>query len=62
MHIGDKKEFLLPDRNKYVNMDRHFLNSYMKLVVSTCHARGALATGGMAAATLMPGSNSSDEK
>ncbi|XP_013149037.1 PREDICTED: malate synthase 2, glyoxysomal-like [Papilio polytes] len=43
--FGDRKEFLLPDRNKYVNMDRHFLNSYMRLVVSTCHARGAPATG-----------------
>ncbi|CAH2055811.1 unnamed protein product, partial [Iphiclides podalirius] len=60
--FGDRKEFLLPDRNKYVSMDQHFLNSYMKLVIGTCHARGALATGGMVAATLKPGSNSSDEK
>ncbi|XP_045539511.1 malate synthase, glyoxysomal-like [Papilio machaon] len=60
--FGDRKEFLLPDRNKYVNMDRHFLNSYMRLVVRTCHERGAPATGGMAAAMLKPGSNGSDDE
>ncbi|KPJ18853.1 Malate synthase, glyoxysomal [Papilio machaon] len=60
--FGDRKEFLLPDRNKYVNMDRHFLNSYMRLVVRTCHERGAPATGGMAAAMLKPGCNGSDDE
>ncbi|XP_039748211.1 malate synthase-like isoform X2 [Pararge aegeria] len=60
--FGDRKEFLLPDRNKYVNMDKKFLNSYMKLVVNTCHERGALATGGMAAAMLKPGSDGADDK
>ncbi|OWR44155.1 Malate synthase [Danaus plexippus plexippus] len=58
--FGDRKEFLLPDRNKYVNMDRKFLDSYMKTVVHTCHARGALATGGMAASVLNPGTDGSD--
>ncbi|XP_049836595.1 malate synthase-like [Schistocerca gregaria] len=47
--FGDRKEFVLPDRNKYVNMEKHFLVSYMRLVVQTCHRRGAHATGGMAA-------------
>lgn len=47
--FGDRKEFLLPDRNKYVNMQRHFLKKYMELVIQTCHRRGAHATGGMAA-------------
>lgn len=60
--FGDRKEFMLPDRNKYVNMDLHFLNSYMKLVVSTCHTRGAPATGGMAAAMLRPGSDGTDRE
>ncbi|XP_047027537.1 malate synthase, glyoxysomal-like isoform X1 [Helicoverpa zea] len=60
--FGDREEFLLPDRNKYVNMDRHFLSSYLKLVVSTCHARGAPATGGMAAAMLKPGSDINDKE
>lgn len=43
---------MLPDRNKYVNMQRHFLRSYMDLVIHTCHKRGAHATGGMAATIL----------
>ncbi|XP_023944882.1 uncharacterized protein LOC112050770 [Bicyclus anynana] len=60
--FGDRKEFLLPDRNKYVNMEKKFLNSYMQLVVTTCHERGALATGGMAAAMLKPGSDGTDDK
>lgn len=55
-HIGDRREFILPDRNKYVNMQRHFLAKYMKLVVQTCHKRGAHATGGMAA-LLVPENN-----
>ncbi|XP_060064846.1 uncharacterized protein LOC132545186 [Ylistrum balloti] len=53
--FGTWKEFLLPDRNKYVSMDRHFLKSYMDLVVATCHRRGCPATGGMAA-SLLPNS------
>ncbi|KAI8440981.1 hypothetical protein MSG28_009262 [Choristoneura fumiferana] len=60
--IISKFEFLLPDRNKYVNMDRHFLSSYMRLVIATCHARAAPATGGMAAATLRPGADAADKE
>ena len=30
-------------------MDRHFLSSYVKLLIHTCHKRGAHAMGGMAA-------------
>ena len=40
---------MLPDRSKYVSMEREFLSSYRQLVVATAHARGAPATGGMAA-------------
>uniref|UniRef100_A0A3B3DFY4 malate synthase n=1 Tax=Oryzias melastigma TaxID=30732 RepID=A0A3B3DFY4_ORYME len=50
--FGHRRAFLLPDRSKYVNMEKHFLRSYMDLLVKTCHRRGALATGGMAAALL----------
>ncbi|CAG2053607.1 unnamed protein product [Timema podura] len=50
--FGDRKEFVLPDRSKYVNMERHFLKSYLRLVVQSCHRRGAHATGGMAALLL----------
>ena len=41
-------EFVLPDRSE-VTMDTHFLRSYSKLVIKTCHRRGAYAIGGMAA-------------
>ncbi|KAK1804520.1 hypothetical protein P4O66_020527, partial [Electrophorus voltai] len=50
--FGHRPDFLLPDRSKYVNMEKHFLRSYMDLLVQTCHRRGALATGGMAALLL----------
>jgi len=41
-------EYVLPDRGA-VTMQRHFLRSYSELVIKTCHRRGALAIGGMAA-------------
>ncbi|XP_078532913.1 malate synthase-like [Lissotriton helveticus] len=50
--FGHRTEFLLPDRSKYVNMEKLFLKSYMDLLVRTCHRRGAPATGGMAALLL----------
>ena len=39
---------VLPDR-QVVSMDKPFLNAYSRLLVKTCHQRGALAMGGMAA-------------
>lgn len=42
------KEFVLPDRSE-LTMDKHFLASYAKLLIATCHRRGAYAMGGMAA-------------
>ncbi|XP_010900571.5 malate synthase-like [Esox lucius] len=56
--LGHREAFLLPDRSKYVNMQKLFLRSYMDLLVQTCHRRGALATGGMAA-LLLPGDRDS---
>ena len=44
----NKKEFVLPDREQ-VTMDKHFLNSYVQLLIKTCHKRGIHAMGGMAA-------------
>jgi malate synthase len=41
-------DFILPDRAE-VTMDRHFLDSYVQLLIKTCHRRGAHAMGGMAA-------------
>ncbi len=40
--------FILPDRGQ-VTMDRHFMKSYVNLLIQTCHSRGAHAMGGMAA-------------
>ena len=39
---------MLPNRAE-VTMDRHFLNSYVQLLIETCHRRGIHAMGGMAA-------------
>lgn len=39
---------VLPDR-QVVTMNKGFLNAYSRLLVATCHRRGALAMGGMAA-------------
>ena len=40
--------FVLPNRSE-VTMGRHFLKSYVDLLIQTCHKRGAHAMGGMAA-------------
>ena len=40
--------FVLPDRAR-VTMDRHFLKSYVDLLIRTCHRRHIHAMGGMAA-------------
>jgi malate synthase len=44
----DRPDFVLPDRAT-VTMDRHFLKSYVDLLIATCHRRGIHAMGGMAA-------------
>lgn len=41
-------DFVLPDRAQ-VTMNVHFLESYCKLLIQTCHRRGIHAMGGMAA-------------
>ncbi|MFF0341515.1 malate synthase A [Kribbella sp. NPDC004875] len=41
-------DFVLPDRNA-VTMTAPFLRAYTRLLVRTCHRRGAFAMGGMAA-------------
>jgi malate synthase len=43
-----RPEFVLPDRSQ-VTMERHFLSSYVELLIQTCHRRGIHAMGGMAA-------------
>jgi malate synthase len=44
----NRPDFLLPDRST-VTMDKHFLSSYVHLLIQTCHRRGIHAMGGMAA-------------
>lgn len=60
--FGTNKDFLIPDRNKYVNVSKKFLRNYVRLVIATCHRHGALATGGMAAQILPPNVNHNDQK
>ena len=43
---------VLPDRQS-VTMEQGFLDAYSRLLIKTCHRRGAMAMGGMAA--LIPG-------
>ena len=43
-----RPDFVLPDRSQ-VTMTTHFLRSYSLLCIQTCHKRGAMAMGGMAA-------------
>jgi malate synthase len=44
----NRPDFVLPNRAE-VTMDRHFLHSYVVLLIKTCHRRGIHAMGGMAA-------------
>ncbi|MEZ8445893.1 malate synthase A [Vibrio splendidus] len=46
--LKNHKDRILPDRHG-IGMDQEFLNAYSQLLVRTCHARGALAMGGMSA-------------
>ncbi len=45
------KNVILPDRSK-VNMFVPFMSNYNKLLVDTCHRRGAFAMGGMSAQVI----------
>ena len=44
----NRPDFVLPNR-ALVTMERHFLSSYVQLLIKTCHRRGIHAMGGMAA-------------
>ncbi len=46
--FSHRADCLLPDRS-LVTMDKHFLKSYVELLIYTCHRRGIHAMGGMAA-------------
>ena len=44
----NRADFVLPNRAE-ATMERHFLSSYVRLLIETCHRRGVHAMGGMAA-------------
>ena len=44
----NRPDFVLPDRST-LTMEKHFLKSYVELLIQTCHRRGIHAMGGMAA-------------
>jgi len=46
--LRNDRRYLLPDRIQ-VTMDKGFLKAYSELLIRTCHHRGAMAMGGMAA-------------
>ncbi|MEH6651892.1 MAG: malate synthase A [Motiliproteus sp.] len=46
--LREHPDRVLPDRQQ-MTMDQPFLSAYSRLLVSTCHRRGAFAMGGMAA-------------
>jgi malate synthase len=47
-NLGDRSDFVLPDRAE-ITMTVPFMRAYTELLVRTCHKRGAHAIGGMAA-------------
>ncbi len=53
--------FVLPDRS-IVTMDKHFLKSYVDLLIRTCHRRGIHAMGGMAAQIPIKNDPAANEK
>ena len=54
-------ECVLPDRGQVV-MTTHFLRSYSKLLIDTCHSRGAFAMGGMSAFIPVKNDEAANEK
>ena len=52
--------FVLPDRGS-VMMEKHFLASYVALLIRTCHRRGIHAMGGMAAQIPIKGDDAANE-
>ncbi len=57
----NRPDFVLPDRAT-VTMERHFLASYVRLLIKTCHRRGIHAMGGMAAQIPIKSDPEANEK
>ena len=56
-----RPEFTMPDRGQ-ITMATHFLASYSKLLIQTCHKRGAFAMGGMSAFIPVKNDEAANEK
>jgi malate synthase len=54
-------DFVLPNRAE-ITMERHFLKSYVNLLIQTCHKRGAHAMGGMAAQIPIKNDDDANQK
>jgi len=57
----NRPDFVLPDRST-VTMEKHFLKSYVELLIQTCHRRGIHAMGGMAAQIPIKSDATANEK
>jgi malate synthase len=58
--FGKHPRFLMPDRAQ-VTMEKHFLASYVRLLIETCHKRGVHAMGGMAAQIPIKGDEAANQ-
>jgi malate synthase len=56
----NRPDFVLPNRAE-VTMNRHFLDSYVRLLIKTCHRRNIHAMGGMAAQIPIKGDPEKNE-
>ena len=59
--FSKNKDMVLPDRGQVV-MTTPFLRSYSKLLIETCHSRGAFAMGGMSAFIPVKNDEAANEK
>jgi malate synthase len=57
----NRPDVVLPDRS-VVTMEKHFLKSYVDLLIKTCHRRGIHAMGGMAAQIPIKNDPTANEK
>ncbi len=58
--LRNQPDYLLPDRSQ-ITMDKGFLNAYSLLLIKTCHRRGAMAMGGMAAQIPIKGDDAANQ-
>jgi malate synthase len=57
----NRPDFVMPDRST-VTMEKHFLKSYVDLLIQSCHRRGIHAMGGMAAQIPIKDDPAANEK